>query len=296
MSSNMEDTMRRTILRPQHLTISHFLLPNKTLAFNIPSGRGATIERWSINPSISVTIWGMVMHGISEAILNVIGVFEIFQRRTTSSIVSALRTARLVLFNMPGMAQYKALGSLKIITEISCIFDSLGLNYFVSGGFACDMKIGRITRYHHDIDFSILKDDSVDRVYSDLARAGFAIVSKGNNCHVQKYGYAIDLFFWKESGTDWVENTLGDTMIRMPRSCFYHTTARLYGGIYKVASDEYLVCIDPFVKKPKSRAYISTLKSTTPIDCDCSLSKASQDVHLYEFRYIGQQEKTAACV
>ncbi|WP_433747940.1 nucleotidyltransferase domain-containing protein [Falsibacillus pallidus] len=61
---------------------------------------------------------------------------------------------------------------LLVLTEVSGIAESLGMELWLRGGWAIDFLLGRVTRPHEDIDFVAWVQDR-QRLEAELASAGY---------------------------------------------------------------------------------------------------------------------------
>jgi len=168
--------------------------------------------------------------------------------------------------------------------EVSEILDSLGVIYFIAGGFAYDIKRGRITRYHSDLDVVVLDEGGDVGLEESFARNGFRYATQKHNSRIIKHGRSTDLFFCRKSADGYLETRDADTVIRMPASCFYSETKPLYGTSYKVASDDYIICIEPLVRKKSSIKYIKQLALKVPLTCRVTEEGDSDVVKVFEYR------------
>jgi hypothetical protein len=199
-------------------------------------------------------------------------------------VLVTVREIRSLLFGLPGIVHFSSRRGLNLIKEVSEILDSLGVMHFIAGGFAYDIKRGRLTRYHSDLDVVVLDEGGDVGMEGSFARNGFRFVTQKHNSRIIKHGRSTDLFFCRKSVEGYLETRDADTVIRMPASCFYSETKRLYGTSYKVASDDYIVCIEPLVLKKSSKEYIKHLTLEVPLTCRVTEEGEPDFVKVYEYR------------
>lgn len=194
-----------------------------------------------------------------------------------------LNRARLTLRDLPGLAHYKMLGRLTDLYKICEILDSLNLPFLVVGGIAYDAKQGRLTRHHTDLDLAVLVNNPPEKLRHLLQSAGFRLRQHGTNWRLNKSNTWADIFFWQEIDDTTIEKLNGDTLVRMPRSFFTPETASLCGYEFQVASNDYIIGIEPFAEKAISKAYIQSLKEHTFLPVEYTRVQIARTVECYEF-------------
>ncbi|MCF8042875.1 MAG: hypothetical protein K9L20_12290, partial [Desulfarculaceae bacterium] len=200
------------------------------------------------------------MRATSLQLKQTISFLESAENTIYRATIKALLALRLKYLNLPGVARYKALGSLRLCREVCAVLEQLDMQAFIVGGFAHDLKTGRITRYHNDIDLSLL-DRGVRRELAALFRnVGFEVVEHGATTRLTKRGRSLDLFFWQKCGDGSCQTCQEEIMVRMPLACFGSENLSFWGEDYPVASDECLVFTDHYVYKPASKAFVARLK------------------------------------
>lgn len=182
------------------------------------------------------------------------------------------------------MARYKALGSLRLCREVCAILDPLNIKPFIVGGFAHDMKTGRITRYHDDIDLTLLDRGVRQELSALFRRLGFEVLEHGPITRLTKRGRSLDLFFWSKSGNGSCQICHNEIMVRVPLACFGSERRSFWGENYRVASDEYLVFTDHYVKKPASKEFVAQLKQGLGASLEHTESEAHLVVRVHEYR------------
>lgn len=226
------------------------------------------------------------MAKLTEMLFNLIASVEIKHNRLSRKFIDTAKTIRLKIHGLPGIVQYKALGSLKLLNEASTILTSLDMVHFVVGGFAFDIRKGQISRSHGDIDIAVLYDGNADRMGECFRHHGYT-VNQGigtADYRFTKYERSVDLFSWHKADDGSVFKRHGNTMVRMPMDCFSYEIKSLFGNKYRIASDEYNVCIEPFVQNVNSKEYISSLKQKlSTITCKQSVKEVFQSIDIYEF-------------
>ena len=209
--------------------------------------------------------------------------FEIIERWGLWASRAYAKAMFLKIYNLPGIVQYKSLGGLKLLREVCDILDSLGLVNFVAGGFAYDIAAGKITRYHKDSDVTVLYDGDTARIIEGFTRHGFQVIEEKSMCRLNKHGHSIDVYFNHPSDDGYVVVRYKDKLLRMPNCCFSYDTKYLFGNAYRIASDEYNICIEPCVEEKDSIEYISRLKRNSPITYRRSVEKTVETITVYEF-------------
>lgn len=199
--------------------------------------------------------------------------------------IKALLALRLHYLHQPGVARYKALGSLRLCREVCAVLVPLGLEPFITGGFAHDLKAGRITRYHDDIDLTLLDRGVRAELTSLFRRQGYEIIEHGQITRLTKKGRSLDLFFWRKIDGERGQFCHNDIMVRMPLACFRPQQCRFQGEDYPVSSDEYLVFCEAYVGKPPSKNFVARLKQGLGESFERTESQAQVAVHLYEYRF-----------
>ncbi len=225
------------------------------------------------------------MKNLIATMLRVTACLESFECQMVRSIPMYTKTLLFKLYSLPGIVHYKSLGGLKLLREVGDILDSLGLTSFVVGGYAYDIAAGKITRYHKDLDIAVLADRDMEPMHEAFARHGFhQAVRDVTWCKVKKHGLAVDVFYYRPSDPDSILTRSRDKCVRMPRSCFSWNTKYLHGHAYKVASDAFNVCIEPFILNKNSIDYVARLKRNSPLTCRSSKQQVTETVTMYDFQ------------
>ena len=198
--------------------------------------------------------------------------------------IKALLALRMKYLNLPGVAKYKALGSLRLCREVCAVLEPLGMQAFIVGGFAHDLKSGHITRYHDDIDLTLLDQGVREELSALFRRLGFEVLEHGQITRLTKRGRCLDLFFWRKTGDGFCQFFHNDIMVRMPLACFCPKKRRFEGHDYQVASDEYMVFTENFVNKAPSKAFVARLKQGLGESFEHTESEARMVVRLHEYR------------
>lgn len=224
------------------------------------------------------------MRAISHRIERSLSFLESAENTIYRATIKALLSLRVKYLNLPGVAKYKALGSLYLCREVWSILDPLGQNSFITGGFAHDLKTGRLTRYHDDIDLALLDQGVREELTSLFRRLGFDVLEHGQITRLTKRGRCLDLFFWRKSGDGFCQFFHNDIMVRIPLACFCPEKRRFEGHGYQVASDEYMVFTENFVNKAPSKAFVARLKQGLGESFEHTESEARMVVRLHEYR------------
>ena len=233
----------------------------------------------------------VLVKNLAKTILRPVACFEVLESWGVRMVPICAKAMLLKIYNLPGIVQYKALGGLKLLREVCDVLDSLRLTNFVVGGFAYDIAAGRITRYHKDIDVTVVLDGDATPMLESFARHGFQVAPRKSCCQIAKYGRLIDVFYHYPSDDGYVVTRHQEKCVRMPNCCCSYDTKYFWGHAYKVASDEYNICIEPFVFEKDSLEYISRLKQNSPITCRRIEEEVIETVTVYEFRHESGDEE-----
>ena len=228
---------------------------------------------------------GADIRAISHRIERTLSFLESAENTFYCAAIKALPALRVEVSQpMPVVAKYKALGSLCLCREVCAVLEPLGMQAFLVGGFAHDMKTGRITRYHDDIDLTLLDRGVREELTALFRRLGFEVLDHGPITRLTKRGRSLDLFFWHMNGGGSCQICHNEIMVRMPLACFGWEQRSFWGEDYRVASDEYLVFTEPYVNKPASKAFVAMLKQGLGTSFEHTESEAHTLVRVHEYR------------
>lgn len=224
------------------------------------------------------------MRAIPHRIESFLSFLESTENTIYRATIKALLALRIKYLNLPGVARYKALGSLRLCREVCAVLEQLDMQAFIVGGFAHDIKTGRITRYHNDIDLALLDRGVREELTALYRRMGFEVLEHGPITRLTKRGRSLDLFFWDLNGEGSCQICHNEIMVRMPLACFGSERRIFWGEDYRVASDEYLVFTDHYVNKPASKAFVAVLKEGLGTSFEHTESEAHMTVRVHEYR------------
>ena len=85
------------------------------------------------------------------------------------------------------------------------LLSSLTVPYWIIGGWAIDLAVGRVTRDHADVDVMLLERDK-DALWNDLPEADVQIAGRGRRLtvHCKNLPLPTEVFLAQADGTFWV--------------------------------------------------------------------------------------------
>ncbi len=167
----------------------------------------------------------------------------------------------------PFFPLYKVQKQMLLLEAVTALLARQPVRCWVVGGFAYDGLKGKLTTRHADIDMALHPADA-DTVFSLLRQNGFSLRAKSPFTTVarNRNGLTIDLYGWKDAGEGMVQYLTSDVLVQIPTE-FLDTSqeVELLGIKYRVASNEYLVSVLPFVSKPASVKFLESLRTSSPM-------------------------------
>ncbi len=123
------------------------------------------------------------------------------------------------------------------IVELKKLFNGKRINYWLFGGYALDLAVGRITREHSNIDLLIKKED-VGKAISTLEDEGFIIEYNANSVKARRGEEIIRLIIISEGEKNYVIPVLNYKVI-IPKE-FFNKKAKLLGEEFRRLPNELL--------------------------------------------------------
>jgi hypothetical protein len=167
------------------------------------------------------------------------------------------RRTQAVFHRIPMLKHLAARKHLRLIDDLSRSFSANNLICYVAGGYALDAMRGKLTRWHRDVDITVLDRDA-DAALCILKNYGFTICVKAPYVYgANRKDVTIDVFNWKSLDNGMIEHVSqcvhsDDHGVRL-RSAFgvrmpmkFLTSARsveLLGVRFMVPSIEYLASV-----------------------------------------------------
>lgn len=187
--------------------------------------------------------------------------------RVIYAIICSIRDARanffknvkLVIAKYSSVAKYKIMRDLNQVSELYAIFEELELNYFLVGGVAYDARLsqGQGIWLHDDIDIAVLSDET-KRLCDAFVASGWSIIAQGVGIKIKKEQTLVDIFVWKPEKEMAVKN-VSNMELKVPINHFSSDLMLLYGKRHRVASVNYIIAIEPIVKKEISKESIKNI-------------------------------------
>ena len=189
----------------------------------------------------------------------------------------------------PLFLRYKMLKRLSLLEEITGTLATAGIPHGVTGGFAYDALRGGLTRYHADVDFSLLGEHA-DEAFVALRHQGLRVTRvEAHKAVVRRGALHADLFLWMDVGGGTVEMmVLVDDeyiVVRIPRDFVTAVRpAQLMGVRFPITSAQYMVSILPLVGREEDRAFIARLETPVALAFDESAGRMEVTTRRFEFR------------
>lgn len=94
------------------------------------------------------------------------------------------------------------------VSAVCSLLSSLAVPYWITGGWAIDLAVGRVTRDHADVDVMLLERDK-HALWNDFPEAGVQIAGRGREArrltlHSRDLLLPADVFLAQAEGTFWV--------------------------------------------------------------------------------------------
>ncbi len=121
------------------------------------------------------------------------------------------------------------------IVELKRLFNGKKINYWLFGGYALDLAVGKITREHSNIDLLIKKDD-VGKAVTALEDEGFIIEYNANSIKARRGEEVIRLIIISEEAGNYIIPVL-NYKILIPKE-FFNKKARLLGEEFRRLPNE----------------------------------------------------------
>jgi hypothetical protein len=194
------------------------------------------------------------------------------------------------LERIPALVQFKTTKQIEFLKEVCGHLDRFDATYCVVGGFAYDGKRGSATRMHKDVDIACV-DEHRSVIVSALSQNGFRIQRWSPFITVAERGrFNVDLYEWKTRENGFVETMMLDTMVRVPRIFFEYTqTVEMMGVRYRIASNELLISVLPFVTDEADREFLSSLSASRPIKFTTRTEVITASMEAAVHVYVGDQ-------
>lgn len=174
------------------------------------------------------------------------------------------------LCRLPIYNRYRNAAIVDLLRSVTAIIDDNNLGCVVTGGLAYDALRGRLTRVHHDLDLLCLGSNRT-AILAAFSAAGFFLEEK-SVYHAKIHsdnGLHADLFFWIETGEQYMEHICGGILVRIPQAFVApRQTAYLNGMRLALPGNDYLKSIKPFVERDEDRRFLDELAADHLVECD----------------------------
>ena len=128
--------------------------------------------------------------------------------------------------------------SIEALEEVVGLLKAKGLAYWVTGGYAVDLAVNRITREHKNTDFLIKVEDS-GRARDALEKNDYLISYVKDRIKATKGNRVVNLITMEDSNGDYVIPTINVYAI-VPRSLMKPVKQELEGKKYARIPNELL--------------------------------------------------------
>ena len=126
--------------------------------------------------------------------------------------------------------------SLDYLKNLHSVMNELSIDYWVMGGYAVELAVGRLTREHDDVDV-LVKLSDLGAVISELERQGFVIDYERDKVIATKDSKRIDLISLEEVKGEYVIPVL-NAELRVPKALMKPVKSNLKGKIYQRVPNE----------------------------------------------------------
>ena len=158
---------------------------------------------------------------------------------------------------IPMLEYLAARKHLRLIEDLSRSFSANNLTCYVAGGYALDAMRGKLTRWHSDVDITVLDRDA-DAALSILKNNGFTICVKAPYVRgANRKDVSVDVFTWKSLDNGMIEHVAQCVQsedhgvrlrsafgVRMPAKFLTSTrSVELLGVRFMVPCNEYIASV-----------------------------------------------------
>lgn len=148
--------------------------------------------------------------------------------------------------------------SLELLKEIASILEDKGIDYWVTGGYALDIAVGRLTRKHEDTDFLIKVEDS-GRVSRALEKKGYLISYVRDRIVAKKNDKTANLIPIEKTDGHYSIPTL-NVFAEVPNSVMKQVRGELEGESYKRIPNELLYLFTRYSPRQSDALIAKNLK------------------------------------
>jgi hypothetical protein len=170
---------------------------------------------------------------------------------------------------------------LRLIEDLSRSFSANNLTCYVAGGYALDAMRGKLTRWHRDVDITVLDRDA-DAALSILKNNGFTICVKAPYVWgANRKDVSVDVFTWKSLDHGMVEHVAQCVQsedhgvrlrsafgVRMPVKFLTSTrSVELLGVRFMVPCTEYIASVySAYRGEPDDWEFLNALRKTVRLE------------------------------
>lgn len=148
--------------------------------------------------------------------------------------------------------------SLELLEEIAGIFEEKDIDYWVIGGYALDIAVGRLTREHKNTDFLIKIEDS-GRASRALEKKGYITSYVHDRIAAEKDGMKAKLIPIEKTDGHYSIPTL-NVFAEVPNSLMRPVEGELKGKSYKRLPNELLYLFTRYSPNPSDALIADNLK------------------------------------